>query len=215
MYNAASYDAQQGSRRRFRHAARARHPRGGRQLWLRHHQAGRGALGGRAAMDRRHALSGVASAGTSTPGGREVGRIGDRTPAPVLPDHQGRHRAARGAENAVARGRSHAARHLVQGGHRMIEEQISQWREYLRRRAAIRGADVEELEDHLRSQVLTLTGHGLAEDEAFLIAVKRMGNLDALSREFAREHSDRLWKQLVMAPDAGEAGKSLGAETLV
>ncbi len=26
-----------------------------------------------------------------------------------------------------------------------------------------------------------------------------MGNLDALSREFAREHSDRLWKQLVVA----------------
>jgi hypothetical protein len=30
--------------------------------------------------------------------------------------------------------------------------------------------------------------------------VKRMGDLDALSREFAREHSDRLWKQLVVSP---------------
>jgi hypothetical protein len=84
-----------------------------------------------------------------------------------------------------------------------LETQISQWREYLRRRAAIHGSDVAELEDHLRSQVATLTGSGLADDEAFLVAVKRMGNLDALSREFAREHSDRLWKQLVMAP-AGE-----------
>jgi hypothetical protein len=27
-----------------------------------------------------------------------------------------------------------------------------------------------------------------------------MGDLDALSREFAREHSDRLWKQLVVSP---------------
>src|SRR5690606_37285499 len=34
-------------------------------------------------------------------------------------------------------------------------------------------------------------------------AVKRLGALDALSREFAREHSDRLWKQLVMRGDAG------------
>src|ERR687894_2735525 len=32
-----------------------------------------------------------------------------------------------------------------------------------------------------------------------------MGKLDALSREFAREPSDRLWKQLVVAPsDSGD-----------
>ena len=31
-----------------------------------------------------------------------------------------------------------------------------------------------------------------------------MGNLDALSREFAREHSDRLWKQLVVVPSDSE-----------
>ena len=50
-----------------------------------------------------------------------------------------------------------------------------------------------------------LADAGLATDEAFLVAVKRMGDLDALSREFAREHSDRLWKQLVVSPsDAGE-----------
>src|SRR6202011_4330203 len=37
--------------------------------------------------------------------------------------------------------------------------------------------------------------------EAFLVAVKRMGSLDELSREFARAHSERLWKQLVIATD--------------
>jgi hypothetical protein len=46
-------------------------------------------------------------------------------------------------------------------------------------------------------------GAGLASDEAFLVAVKRMGELDALSREFAREHSERLWKQLVVPSDPG------------
>jgi hypothetical protein len=60
---------------------------------------------------------------------------------------------------------------------------------------------VEELESHLRDQVVALTDAGLAPDEAFLIAVKRLGRLDALSREFAREHSERLWRQLVVAPD--------------
>ncbi len=80
-----------------------------------------------------------------------------------------------------------------------LEAQIGQWRAYLRRRRAINGPDVEELETHLRDQVAGLTQAGLADDEAFLIAVKRMGSLDAISREFAREHSERLWKQLVIA----------------
>ena len=100
-------------------------------------------------------------------------------------------------------------------GHTPLEDQISQWREYLRRRAAIHGSDIEELEDHLRSQVLTLTGSGLAEDEAFLVAVKRMGSLDALSREFAREHSERLWKQLVIAPADDESAKISHSEATV
>jgi hypothetical protein len=86
-----------------------------------------------------------------------------------------------------------------------LEQQIDQWRTYLRRRQAIHPVDVAELEDHLREQVGGLVEAGLAADEAFLVAVKRMGNLDALSREFAREHSERLWKQLVLVPsDAAE-----------
>src|SRR5215213_4203635 len=86
-----------------------------------------------------------------------------------------------------------------------LEEQIDRWRSYLRHRQAIHSVDVAELEDHLREQVALLVDAGLATDEAFLVAVKRMGNLDALSREFAREHSERLWKQLVVSPsDTGE-----------
>ncbi len=81
-----------------------------------------------------------------------------------------------------------------------LEEQIDRWRGYLRRRQAIHPVDVAELEDHLREQVRILVDAGLDTDEAFLVAVKRMGNLDALSREFAREHSERLWKQLVVVP---------------
>ena len=99
---------------------------------------------------------------------------------------------------------------------RPLEEQIAQWRGYVRRRQAIHGPDVEELEGHLRDQVVALTEAGLAGDEAFLVAVKRMGSLDALSREFARAHSERLWKQLVVAPDAAdESANTARAETLV
>jgi hypothetical protein len=93
-----------------------------------------------------------------------------------------------------------------------VEEQIARWRSYLGRRQAIHPVDVAELEDHLREQIEVLVDAGLTADEAFLVAVKRMGKLDALSREFAREHSDRLWKQLVVSPsDTGE--QQTGART--
>ncbi len=90
----------------------------------------------------------------------------------------------------------------------MLEERISEWRSYVRRRQAIHAVDVDELEDHLRTQVAELGEAGLDDDEAFLIAVKRIGDLDTLSREFAREYSERLWKRLVVEPDAGkDAGR--------
>src|SRR5215212_10064091 len=97
-----------------------------------------------------------------------------------------------------------------------LEEQIGQWRQYLRRRQAVHGPDVEDLEGHLRDQLATLAAAGLTDDEAFLVAVKRMGSLDELSREFARAHSERLWKQLVIAGDAAdESPNTARAETLV
>jgi hypothetical protein len=82
-----------------------------------------------------------------------------------------------------------------------IEAQISEWRSYLLRRRTIHQVDVDELEDHLRSEMSELGAAGLSGDESFLVAIKRMGGVNELSREFARERSSRLWKQLVLAGD--------------
>jgi len=84
-----------------------------------------------------------------------------------------------------------------------LEAQFAQWRQYVLRRKELQPVDADELEDHLRGSVDELVAVGLSPDEAFLVAVKRMGSLDELSREFAREHSERLWKQLVLTADAG------------
>lgn len=89
-----------------------------------------------------------------------------------------------------------------------LETHIDSWRGYVQRRQAIAAADVEELEDHLRGQIEDLLANGLDHEEAFLVAIKRLGNLDAVSREFAREHSDRLWKQLVLVPDDAAENRS-------
>jgi hypothetical protein len=83
-----------------------------------------------------------------------------------------------------------------------VEAQIAEWRAYVEGAPAVNGRDVDELEDHLRHQIAELEAAGLTADEGFLVAVKRMGDLDALSREFAREHSGRLWKQLFLSGEA-------------
>jgi hypothetical protein len=84
-----------------------------------------------------------------------------------------------------------------------LEAQFAQWRQYVKRRRELQPSDADELEDHLRGSVDELVAAGLSADEAFLVAVKRMGSLDELSREFAREHSERLWKQLVLTGETG------------
>ena len=82
-----------------------------------------------------------------------------------------------------------------------VESQIAEWRAYVAGSPGLNGRDVDELEDHLRGLIDELHTAGLADDEAFLVAVKRMGDLDGLSREYAREHSGRLWKQLFRADE--------------
>ncbi len=92
-----------------------------------------------------------------------------------------------------------------------IEAQISEWKSAVLKHRAVSSEDVEELEGHLRDQIAELSSGGpsssgpsssglssggLSEEEAFLIAVRRIGATDKVTAEFARVHSDRLWKQL-------------------
>ena len=97
----------------------------------------------------------------------------------------------------------------------ILEERIGEWRQYFRRHQAIHAADVEELEDHLRSQIDGLRQAGLDADEAFLVAVKRLGDLDSVSREFAHEYSERLWKQLVVPPGSSTSPLAVQRDTVV
>jgi hypothetical protein len=97
-----------------------------------------------------------------------------------------------------------------------LEEQIEQWRCYLRRRQADHSVELKELENYLRRQIESLVDAGLATDEAFLVALKRLGNLDSLSREFAHEHAGRLWKQImVVTSDSGESRELVRMDTIM
>src|SRR5438874_2685464 len=222
MYKTSTYGHEQGPGGCVRHAARACHPCRRRQLRLRHHQASGRDVRRAPAVDRRHAVSRAAPARAPGSCRGEVVSVRERPPPQVLPDHERRPGAAGSPAEAVAGRGRYAAGYLDAGVHGMttfadqpLEEQIAQWREYLRRRQTFHGSDIEELEGHLRDQLTGLTEAGLAGEEAFLVAVKRMGSLDALSREFARAHAERLWKQLVMAPDAEAPANTARAEIFV
>jgi len=77
-----------------------------------------------------------------------------------------------------------------------LDAQIMEWKAFLSRHAALGTDDIAELEDHLRNHIENLQAAGLAEDEAFIIAAKRIGDLDTVSKEYASVYSGRLWKNL-------------------
>ena len=94
-----------------------------------------------------------------------------------------------------------------------LETQIDLWRAHLEAHPGVDRTDVDELEDHLRGHIEALAAAGLSDDEAFLVAVKRLGSQRDIAREFARENSRRLWKQLVLGEDgsrdaAGPRGRA-------
>ncbi len=62
---------------------------------------------------------------------------------------------------------------------------IGDWRRRLEAQPDIQPADLAELEDHLRESVEDLRSSGLSEEEAFLVAARRLGDPEALGGEFA------------------------------
>lgn len=87
----------------------------------------------------------------------------------------------------------------------LLDAEIAEWRARVARSGAVSATDADELEGHLREELAALQAVGLAPDEAFLVAVKRLGGVDRITAEYAREHSERLWKQLVLGHDEAPA----------
>lgn len=73
-----------------------------------------------------------------------------------------------------------------------VEEQISNFKRGLLRRTT-RDTQVVEFESVLRREIKGLVEIGLADDEAFLVAVKRMGRGDGVLGAVARELSGTAW----------------------
>ncbi len=82
-----------------------------------------------------------------------------------------------------------------------LEELIARWRNHQRQRGTAPPPGIDELESRLRAEADALLAVGLALDEAFWVAVKRIGARDAVSGEFA----GALWPPAaVVSTPAGE-----------
>lgn len=67
-----------------------------------------------------------------------------------------------------------------------LEDAIRQWREALIESTRLSLEELEELELHLRDSVGTLQKRGLSQEEAWIIAQKRLGQRETLKKEFAK-----------------------------
>ncbi len=85
-----------------------------------------------------------------------------------------------------------------------LEGRIAEWR--ARVGGGVPVSTLEERERRLREEVSSLEQAGLDTDEAFLIAVRRIGRPDPESGRFTPADAGGLWKQLAARAAAGESG---------
>jgi hypothetical protein len=91
-------------------------------------------------------------------------------------------------------GCSQHTRKLMENNPRFdLNDSIARWREHFLNTEALRREDVAELESHLRDAIDDLAGKGLSEEEAFLIAKRRLGRIEQLEAEFGKVSAGAVW----------------------
>jgi len=79
-----------------------------------------------------------------------------------------------------------------------LNHAISRWRDDLRQSPYFREENLAELEAHLRDSVAELQGRGLTDEEAFLLATRRIGDPERLDPEFAKVNRGQVWLNRVL-----------------
>jgi hypothetical protein len=79
-----------------------------------------------------------------------------------------------------------------------LTSRIRQWRQDLAQREAFLPADLDELEGHVRDSVERLTSSGLSEEDAFVVALHRLGHAEALTREYAKSNGAIVWSRRLL-----------------
>ena len=90
-----------------------------------------------------------------------------------------------------------------------LDEHVQQWKRSFTSTAAMRSADLEELEHHLRDSIASLTSLGLNPEEAFIVATHRVGAPAVVAREFAKVDGMARWYQQASWMTAGALGYAI------
>lgn len=75
-----------------------------------------------------------------------------------------------------------------------LNQAVRQWKETMTRGGVQTAEDLQELESHLRDEISSLHGSGLSEEEAFLVAARRLGSPAALAAESSKTNHLGLWR---------------------
>lgn len=74
---------------------------------------------------------------------------------------------------------------------------LNQWRTAMKKRTRLSDEVTAEMEDHLCDTAEELMGQGLYEEEAWIIAMKRLGSQSELADDLVKVHTERLYRELL------------------
>lgn len=75
-----------------------------------------------------------------------------------------------------------------------LEDAIENWKLQLNQHQTMSASDIEELHIHLREEIDILMAAGLSQEEAYVIASRRIGSPGELACEFAKINTVAIWK---------------------
>lgn len=79
-----------------------------------------------------------------------------------------------------------------------LEQELEHWTQQLTGSGRFSQDNIEELKGHLLDQLDELQRAGLAQDEAFYIALRRIGKVDVLKQEFGKVNALELFRSRLM-----------------
>lgn len=92
-----------------------------------------------------------------------------------------------------------------------LEDRIRDWRRAVGSEGVCSAADLDELELHLREQIADLRDTGLTQEEVFVIAARRLGDIQPLTQEFAKVNPQAVFRKRLLWMCVGVLGYMLAS----
>lgn len=89
-----------------------------------------------------------------------------------------------------------------------LDREVSNWCAALTRRGQLAKAELDEIRDHLLTEIEKRREHGASEEEAFRAAVDKLGSVEDLSQEYSKNH--RLARTISTIANLPYAARLLG-----